>query len=270
MTLIGMDVEAVNQLGKDLTTQADQVNQITSRIDQIVRQLPAIWKGTDAQRFVDWWTNQHRPSLRAAHDAIQGLGQSAKNNAEDQARASGPAAPVSGHAGVADGSGPGGSSATPPSTSAADVSVLAQATQGPQAYSVDNAIAKALAEDGTSRPTGDNAPGECIKSVQRWINEAGGHFGGGGAVSGYVNSGAVAVAIGEVVKGDVIQYTSLANPDDFDPGVHTVMVTGVNADGSYQIAQSNANYTGTVSLDQHWTPHPPSGFEARVWRFGQH
>lgn len=89
-------------------------------------------------------------------------------------------------------------------------------------------------------------------------------------MDGYVNSGAVQITNGEVVKGDVIQYTSLTNPNGWDGGVHTVMVTGVNPDGTYQIAQSNANYTGKVSLDSHWTPHPPAGFEARVWRFGQH
>src|SRR5436190_1250282 len=40
-----------------------------------------------------------------------------------------------------------------------------------------------LSEIGTRRATGWNQPGECIKSVQRWVNNAGGSFGGGGVLS---------------------------------------------------------------------------------------
>lgn len=268
-TFVGMDVDQVQQLSKDLRAQAERIEDVSGRIDDLIRRMGTIWRGTDAERFADWWSSQHRPAVRAVHDAIEGLAQSAKNNADDQARASGQSAP----AGHGPASGTGGANApisgpttTPPVSQAAS----AQAPQGPQAYSVDTAIAKALAEDGTSRPTGFNQPGECIKSVQRWIIEAGGKFVGGGVVDGYVNSGAVQIANGEIVKGDVIQYTSLTNPNGWLDGVHTVMVTGVNSDGTYQIAQSNANYTGKVSLDSHWTPHPPAGFEARAWRFGQH
>jgi len=50
-----------------------------------------------------------------------------------------------------------------------------------QAQNFDNARVAdcGLAELGTTRPTGWDQPGECIKSVQRWVAEAGGVFGYG-------------------------------------------------------------------------------------------
>lgn len=62
-----------------------------------------------------------------------------------------------------------------------------------RAQNFDNARVAdyALAELGTSRPTGWNQPGECIVSAQRWVANAGGYFGKGGVISGYRNSGAV-------------------------------------------------------------------------------
>lgn len=136
----------------------------------------------------------------------------------------------------------------------------------------DNAgVANAgLAEVGTARPTGWNQPGECIKSVQRWVAAAGGHFGGGGVISGYVNSGAKEVTLASAVKGDVIQYTAIKNGDNNWNRVHTVVVVKNHGNGSFDIVQSNAPAgSGKVTRDTSWRPNPPAGWEARVWRFGK-
>ncbi|CAL9463456.1 hypothetical protein SUDANB95_02670 [Actinosynnema sp. ALI-1.44] len=95
------------------------------------------------------------------------------------------------------------------------VSVAALAVLGtgvvPSASAVqsfDNALIadKGLAELGTSRPTGWDQPGECVKSVQRWVAAAGGSFpSGGGVIGGYTAAGAAPVTLAQAVKGDVVQ-----------------------------------------------------------------
>lgn len=134
-------------------------------------------------------------------------------------------------------------------------------------FDVDAAIAAATAELGTSRATGWGAPGECIVSAQRWIRAGGGAWtGGGDPVSNY--TGALRLSPTEAQPGDVIQYEHLQFPTSWVSGVHTVLVTGVNDDGTYQIIESN-NPTGSgyVQADESWVPKPPAGFQAVAWRF---
>ena len=133
-----------------------------------------------------------------------------------------------------------------------------------------------VSENGTSRPTGWDQPGECIKSVQRWITGAGGRMAGGGAYSAYVNSPADLIATGsaavaaQAVKGDVIQYTYNPNRNTYANGVHTVMVVANNGNGTLRIVQSNAPAgSGRVSVVDGWRPAPPANFTAYLWRFGQ-
>jgi hypothetical protein len=83
---------------------------------------------------------------------------------------------------------------------------------------------QALSEVGTSRPTGWDQPGECIKSAQRWVNNADGYFGGGGVVSGYTSSGATEVNLGAAAKGDIIQYTRADGSNNDWTYAHTVVV----------------------------------------------
>ena len=82
--MTGMDIDAVEQLGQDLFSQADMIQQTMTSLDRLVEHSQAIWKGQDAAQFADWWRSQHRPAMQQAHDAIRGLGQSAKNNATEQ------------------------------------------------------------------------------------------------------------------------------------------------------------------------------------------
>lgn len=126
-----------------------------------------------------------------------------------------------------------------------------------------------LAELGTTRPTGWDQPGECIKSVQRWVTEAGGHFGYGGVISGYTNSGAIQVSASEATKGDVVQWT---NGDDNDwSHPHTVCIVQNYGNGRYWIVQSNWDSPGLVSQNLNWDPNPEdygrAGYYATFWRF---
>lgn len=137
----------------------------------------------------------------------------------------------------------------------------------PHGFDVETTIAAAKSEVGTSRPTGWSQPGECIMSAQRWIKAGGGAWTGGGTpVSNYAN--ATRLLIGDAQPGDIVQYEHIESPDSWVSGVHTVLITGVNDDGTFQIVESNnPGGSGLVSEDDHWTPKPPEGFQAVVWRF---
>ncbi|SFH74277.1 hypothetical protein SAMN04489731_106124 [Amycolatopsis regifaucium] len=138
-----------------------------------------------------------------------------------------------------------------------------------QAFSNADVAGAGLAELGTSRPTGWNQPGECVKSVQRWVAAAGGYFGGGGVISGYDNSGAQEVSLGSAVKGDVIQYTN-ANGNDQDwSHAHTMVVITNHGNGRFDIVQSNSPAgSGLVTRADNMIPTPAAGWVSRVWRFG--
>jgi hypothetical protein len=127
-----------------------------------------------------------------------------------------------------------------------------------------------LAELGTVRPTGWDQPGECLKSVQRWVGQAGGYFGPGGVISGYVESGAVQIGAGEATRGDIIQWT---NGNDGDWSLpHTACIVENNHDGTYWVVHSNWDAKGLVSETRAWNPDPASigrnGWYPTYWRFG--
>jgi hypothetical protein len=155
------------------------------------------------------------------------------------------------------------------------ISLQAGQSFAAQSFAQSNAADIGVSENGTVRPTGWNQPGECIKSVQRWINTAGGRMVGGGPYSAYVNSPADLITtnsgalVALAAKGDVIQYTYNPNRDSYAPGVHTVMVVNNNRNGTLKIVQSNIPQgSGRVSVVDNWRPAPPTNFTAYLWRFG--
>lgn len=134
-------------------------------------------------------------------------------------------------------------------------------------FDVVKAITTAHSEVGKSFATGWNQPGECIVSAKRWIKAGGGDWHGAGTPSGnYV--GAKEVEYKNAAPGDIIQYLSPSNPTSWVSGVHTVMVTKNNGDGTLQIIEANnPGGSGFVSENKKWTPAPPNGTVFKVFRF---
>lgn len=89
MARMGMDVDAVEQIGKALQSQANALGDLIRQMDGSVNHLPSIWEGKDANDFVQVWWPQHRKALQAAQQQVHGLGQSALNNASEQRNVSG-------------------------------------------------------------------------------------------------------------------------------------------------------------------------------------
>ncbi len=140
-------------------------------------------------------------------------------------------------------------------------------TNIPHGFDVKAAIAQAEAEVGTSRATGWSQPGECIMSAKRWLEAGGATWkGSGDPVSTY--EGAIRLSIRDAKPGDIVQYEHLLYPTSWIAGVHTVLITEVHGDGTFTIIESNnPGGSGRVVKNEHWTPAPPAGFQAVVWRF---
>lgn len=89
MARLGMDVEQVQVISKKLRAEAAAIDSLVAKIQGIVASLPGVWDGPDAQQFVNEWWPEHKKTLQAASSHIAGLADSAKNNADEQARISG-------------------------------------------------------------------------------------------------------------------------------------------------------------------------------------
>lgn len=85
-----MNVAEVRQLARQLTGAAEQLRNLVSSIDGRVH--ASTWVGRDADTFKHQWWPQHRQAVLSAAEAIEGLGRSASNNADDQERVSSPGA----------------------------------------------------------------------------------------------------------------------------------------------------------------------------------
>lgn len=143
----------------------------------------------------------------------------------------------------------------------------AEAASTSHGFDVDAAIALAESEIGTSRATGWSQPGECIISAKRWIHAGGGAWtGSGNPVNNYI--GATRLTISDAQPGDIVQYEHLGSPTSWVSGVHTLMIVETHDDGTFDIIESNIpTGSGVVQKQENWTPEPPAGFQAVVWRF---
>jgi len=89
VSIEGMNVDAVRQLSRDLRGQSVQLDGVCRRVDGFVSRTAGVWQGRDASDFVSWWRDQHRPKVMELVRVLEGLAQSASNNADEQEKASG-------------------------------------------------------------------------------------------------------------------------------------------------------------------------------------
>ena len=94
--MIGMDVDAVRRIASELRRKAGEIRAVETRVDSIVGQITGSWQGNTARRFVSDWHGHHRAALLLLANRVDGLGQSALNNAGEQETASGGRAHSSG------------------------------------------------------------------------------------------------------------------------------------------------------------------------------
>lgn len=98
-----MDVAAVEATGRQLTAKGHDVNGLVHKVDSLINQADSNWWGARGKQFVHEWRSIHRPALLRVATSIEGLGQSAINQAKEQREVSQTAglAPVLGGIGTA-------------------------------------------------------------------------------------------------------------------------------------------------------------------------
>lgn len=79
----GMNVDEVRGLGELLKRKAGDIRAIVSEIEGKVHSTP--WEGPDARAFKDQWWPEHKQHLSSVAEQVEGFGQSALNNAQEQA-----------------------------------------------------------------------------------------------------------------------------------------------------------------------------------------
>jgi uncharacterized protein YukE len=84
MSQLGMNADVVEQLGHQLKQQAADIAGIVTHINGLVGNMEQNWWGPDAQTFCNNWWPQHRTELTNVQHNVDGLGQSALNNATEQ------------------------------------------------------------------------------------------------------------------------------------------------------------------------------------------
>ena len=84
--MIGMNVEEVRALSRQLHTAAEQVKQIQS---QLTSKLGGTtWVGQDQARFKSEWESTHSTNLRNVADALAQASQASLQNANEQEQVS--------------------------------------------------------------------------------------------------------------------------------------------------------------------------------------
>ena len=89
MAFDGMDVEAAARVSGVLEHQAsNEVSNVITIIDGLLPQLATVWRGADATRFDQAWSD-HRKNLTALQDAMADLVASLNRGITDQRATSG-------------------------------------------------------------------------------------------------------------------------------------------------------------------------------------
>lgn len=88
MAQLGMDPDEVETLARQLSSQAETLSGIITRLDGLVSSMHTNWQGTDSDRFHDMYSSQYRTQINAAVQNLNTLSSTALNQAGEQRRTS--------------------------------------------------------------------------------------------------------------------------------------------------------------------------------------
>lgn len=89
MARLGMDVEQVEQVARQLKTQAQALRSTANQMANLVNTAKSNWDGNDASQFENEWQSTHRPAIDRAADAVDALSDTAMRNVQAQRDTSG-------------------------------------------------------------------------------------------------------------------------------------------------------------------------------------
>ena len=82
---LGLDPELVGQMATKFETEAQNINNLISQMNSVVSSnIPANWKGSDAQQFEGQWQSTLVPALRNVETALREASTTARRNVESQ------------------------------------------------------------------------------------------------------------------------------------------------------------------------------------------
>ncbi|MDH6246236.1 CHAP domain-containing protein [Mycobacterium sp. OTB74] len=246
MAELGMDAGLVEQAGRQLKSHAASIQSLIAQVDKTVNGLASIWQGQDATQFVTQWWPQHKKSLQAAQQQVDGLGQSALNNASEQRQAS------SGGSGGAVSSASPAHAASPASSSGASAATAAGST-APAAGARSEAVDR-FVQSHKTRMDADGNGAWCYDIYKYYSHDVAGaplSIGSGTSANAsdiynmYSTNGAskyydqIPASSGHPEPGDIIVYGSTK---DNSYG-HVALVTGVDGSG-YSVLQQGKVVNG--------------------------
>ena len=87
MAQLGADVEALDQLAKQFSSEAEKIKAAISSIGGKVHGV--WWKGRDADQFKSEWDGQYKSALQRVAHALEDASKKVKNEAQQQRITSG-------------------------------------------------------------------------------------------------------------------------------------------------------------------------------------
>ena len=253
MARMGMDVDAVESAGRALKERAGQIDQIVAGLDRSVKGLLNVWDGPDAHTFVEKWWPEHRAQLVAARSHVDGLGQSALNNASEQRDASSDKG-TGGGGNTQPNSGPGaGPAPTAPGGGSTTVGTLPNG--GPDGYLAWTQETRHFVPDGNGGHWED-AYGNWERNCTSWVDYRRQHLdpplsdagGDGGQVAHNLGgSSETPPSLGAAVS----YY-----PTDSPVHGHVMVVEEIKGTNPPSIRVSEDNYAGGFKDTRVWTQQP--------------
>lgn len=86
MAFVGMEIEAVRTLARQLTDKAHEIEQIAGALTSQLGSTQ--WEGNDANQFRNEWQSHHLRALKTVSGALQHASSAAMKNANEQEAAS--------------------------------------------------------------------------------------------------------------------------------------------------------------------------------------
>ncbi|MBB0990985.1 WXG100 family type VII secretion target [Dietzia sp. SLG510A3-30A2] len=82
---LGLDPELVGQMATRFDSEAQNIQNLISQMNSVVSSnIPANWKGTDAQQFQGEWESTLVPQLRNVEQALRLASTTARRNIQAQ------------------------------------------------------------------------------------------------------------------------------------------------------------------------------------------
>ena len=86
---LGMDPDIIKgQIVPQLSSQADELQQVSSAVDKLMATAEQAWNGPDSQKFRAEWEGTHRKTLQTLTEQLRSLSRTAAQNAEAQLQTS--------------------------------------------------------------------------------------------------------------------------------------------------------------------------------------